>query len=63
MPDNLPLVVVFGNEVEGVQDGVLELCDSAIEIPQMGMKHSLNVSVAAGIVLYSLAEKSGQISF
>jgi tRNA G18 (ribose-2'-O)-methylase SpoU len=63
MPDNQPLVVVFGNEVEGVQDGVLELCDAAIEIPQMGMKHSLNVSVAAGIVLYSLTEKSGQISF
>jgi tRNA G18 (ribose-2'-O)-methylase SpoU len=62
-PDNQTLVVVFGNEVEGVQDGVLELCDAAIEIPQMGMKHSLNVSVAAGIVLYSLAEKTGQISF
>jgi tRNA G18 (ribose-2'-O)-methylase SpoU len=63
MPDNQPLVVVFGNEVEGVQDGVLELCDAAIEIPQMGMKHSLNVSVAAGIVLYSLSEKLGKINF
>jgi tRNA G18 (ribose-2'-O)-methylase SpoU len=40
----------------------LKLCDSAIEIPQMGMKHSLNVSVAAGIILYALAEKSGQIT-
>lgn len=50
--------VVFGNEVEGVQDKVLELCDAAVEIPQMGTKHSLNVSVAAGIVLYKLTEKA-----
>jgi tRNA G18 (ribose-2'-O)-methylase SpoU len=57
-----PLAVIFGNEVEGIQDAVLKLCDSAIEIPQMGMKHSLNVSVAAGIILYALAEKSGQIT-
>jgi tRNA G18 (ribose-2'-O)-methylase SpoU len=51
-----PLAVIFGNEVEGVQDTVLEICDQAIEIPQMGMKHSLNISVAAGIVLYKLSE-------
>ncbi len=55
-PENQSLVVIFGNEVEGVQDEIIELCDTAIEIPQMGMKHSLNVSVAAGIVLYKLAE-------
>ncbi len=52
------LAVVFGNEVEGVQDKVLALCDAAIEIPQMGTKHSLNVSVAAGILLYKLSEKA-----
>lgn len=51
-----PLAVVFGNEVEGVSDEVLAVCDASIEIPQLGMKHSLNISVAAGIVLYKLAE-------
>jgi tRNA G18 (ribose-2'-O)-methylase SpoU len=51
-----PLAVIFGNEVEGVSDEVLAICDASIEIPQLGMKHSLNISVAAGIVLYKLAE-------
>jgi len=51
-----PLAVIFGNEVEGVSDEVLAVCDASIEIPQLGMKHSLNISVAAGIVLYKLAE-------
>lgn len=54
----MPLAVIFGNEVEGVNDEVLALCDAAIEIPQYGMKHSLNISVAAGIVLYRLMELS-----
>ena len=49
-----PLAVVFGNEVEGVSEDALALCDGAIEIPQWGMKHSLNISVAAGIVLWEL---------
>ena len=51
------IAVVFGNEVEGVQQSVLELCDGSIEIPQLGMKHSLNISVAAGIVLWKLSEQ------
>lgn len=46
--------LIFGNEVEGVRDAVLSLCDGSIEIPQWGMKHSLNVSIAAGIVLWEL---------
>ncbi len=46
--------IVLGNEVEGVADDVLALCDGCIEIPQLGSKHSLNVSVAAGIVLWEL---------
>ena len=50
------IAVVFGNEVEGVNSEVLKLCDGCIEIPQLGMKHSLNISVAAGIVLWKLAE-------
>ena len=49
-----PTAVVFGNEVEGVSDDALQLVDGCIEIPQLGMKHSLNISVAAGIVLWKL---------
>lgn len=43
---------VFGNEVSGVEQATIELCDGTIEIPQYGMKHSLNISVAAGIILW-----------
>ena len=46
--------VVFGNEVEGVQQEVIAICEGCIEIPQLGMKHSLNISVAAGIVLWEI---------
>lgn len=49
-----PLAVVFGNEVSGVDAEVIKVCDGCIEIPQLGMKHSLNISVAAGIVLWEL---------
>jgi 23S rRNA (guanosine2251-2'-O)-methyltransferase len=51
---NGPLAVVFGNELSGVGDEALALCDGAVEIPQWGTKHSLNVSIAAGIVLWEL---------
>ncbi len=44
--------LVFGNEVDGVDNEVLKLVDGCIEIPQLGMKHSLNISVAAGMVLW-----------
>lgn len=44
--------LVFGNEVAGVDQAVVDLCDGAIEIPQAGTKHSLNVSVAAGVVMW-----------
>jgi tRNA G18 (ribose-2'-O)-methylase SpoU len=54
-PADTKLAVVFGNEVEGVQDGVVAISDLCLEIPQLGMKHSLNISVAAGIVLWHLA--------
>ncbi|NVO30231.1 RNA methyltransferase [Hymenobacter lapidiphilus] len=47
-----PYALVMGNEVFGVEDEVLALCDAAVEIPQFGTKHSLNVSVAAGVVLW-----------
>jgi 23S rRNA (guanosine2251-2'-O)-methyltransferase len=48
------LAVVFGNEVSGVGEEVLKLCSASLEIPQFGMKHSLNIAVAAGIVLWEL---------
>jgi 23S rRNA (guanosine2251-2'-O)-methyltransferase len=48
----LPLAFVFGNEVDGVDQEVIGVCDGVIEIPQWGMKHSLNISVAAAIVLW-----------
>ena len=44
--------MVFGNEVEGVSDEILKHCDGFLEVPQLGTKHSLNVSVCAGIVMW-----------
>lgn len=49
------IAVIFGHEVFGVQQEVIDLCTQCIEIPQYGTKHSMNVSVTAGIVLYRLA--------
>ena len=49
--------IVLGNEVKGVQQQVVDMCDGCLEIPQYGTKHSLNVSVAAGIVLWHLSRK------
>ena len=46
--------LIFGNEINGVSQEVLDICDLAIEIPQLGTKHSFNVSVTAGIVLWEL---------
>lgn len=48
------VAVVFGNEVTGVEQSTIALCDGVIEIPQLGMKHSLNVATAAGVVLWEL---------
>lgn len=48
--------VVLGNEVKGVQQQVVDACDACIEIPQFGTKHSLNVSVIAGIVIWHFAD-------
>jgi tRNA G18 (ribose-2'-O)-methylase SpoU len=52
--------VVFGNEVYGVSQKAIELCDGSIEIPQLGTKHSLNISVSAGIVVWDLFQKMTQ---
>ena len=59
LPESLgeKVAVVFGNEVEGVQEELLSLCDGSIEIPQQGTKHSLNISCAAAIVLWELWQR------
>lgn len=49
--------LVFGNEVYGVSQDAVALCDGCIEIPQLGTKHSLNISVSVGIVVWDLFEK------
>jgi 23S rRNA (guanosine2251-2'-O)-methyltransferase len=51
------LALIFGNEVKGVQQQVINLCNKTIEIPQFGTKHSFNIAVSAGIVLWDLFNK------
>lgn len=51
---NGPLAIVFGNEVYGVEQNIINQSDACIEIPQFGTKHSFNVSVSMGIVLWEL---------
>nr|WP_205195773.1 RNA methyltransferase [Chitinophaga sp. Cy-1792] len=52
-----PLALVFGNEVSGVDAEVMKVVDGCIEIPQLGMKHSLNISVSTGIVVWDIFVK------
>ena len=52
------LALVFGNEVEGVEESIMEMADYCIEIPQFGTKHSLNITVSMGIVIWHLASQS-----
>ncbi len=54
---NQKYALVFGNEVFGVSQKAIEICDGTIEIPQLGTKHSLNISVSAGIVVWDLFQK------
>ena len=49
-------VFIFGNEISGVEQETISLCDGCVEIPQFGMKHSLNISVVAGIVLWEAVQ-------
>lgn len=51
------VAVILGNEVFGVDDRLLPVCDGVIEIPQFGIKHSLNVTIAAGIVIWEIAKR------
>ena len=53
-PENTKLALVFGNEVRGVDQGIINLSNACIEIPQFGTKHSLNISVSVGIVLWEI---------
>lgn len=55
-PEEFPLCLVVGNEVSGIDDEVLAACDFALEIPQYGTKHSLNVAVAVGIAVFELVK-------
>ncbi|MBS1609392.1 MAG: RNA methyltransferase, partial [Bacteroidetes bacterium] len=48
------IAVIFGNEVMGVEQTTIQQCDGTIEIPQLGMKHSLNIATAAGVVLWEI---------
>lgn len=52
-----PVLLLFGNEKEGVSQPLLELCDTHVRIPMLGFKHSLNVATAGGVVLYELLRK------
>jgi len=66
LPDFYPekdekVAIIFGNEVKGVQQNVINICNGSIEIPQFGTKHSFNVSVSAGIVLWDLFQKLSQL--
>ncbi|MFW0738568.1 MULTISPECIES: RNA methyltransferase [unclassified Flavobacterium] len=55
--ENQKYALVFGNEVYGVAQEAVALCDGCIEIPQLGTKHSLNIAVSAGIVVWDLFQK------
>lgn len=50
---NFPVCFIFGNEVEGVSDDIVTRADKVVELPMLGIKHSLNVSVAYGIIMYN----------
>lgn len=56
-PEKMKVAVIFGNEIKGVQQSIVNICHGCIEIPQYGIKHSLNISVCAGIVLWELFNK------
>jgi len=59
MPEqNKKYALVFGNEVKGVSQDAIKLCNGTIEIPQLGTKHSLNISVSAGIVVWDIFQKN-----
>jgi len=54
---NKPIAIVMGNEVKGVSQEVIDICNEVMEIPQFGTKHSLNISVTTGIIIWELWRK------
>lgn len=59
--EDFPLCIIAGNELTGIDDDVINLCDFALEIPMYGVKHSLNVSVAAGISIFEAVRAFRQL--
>ena len=62
IPEDKKICLILGNEVEGVDQEIIDKCESCLEIPMFGMKHSLNVSVAAGIAVFDLIRHLNLIS-
>lgn len=56
-PASAGLALIMGNEVTGVEQETLEVCDQVLEIPQLGMKHSLNIATAAGVMLWEIVRE------
>jgi len=54
---NIKYALVFGNEVKGIDDHIISVCDNCIEIPQIGTKHSINISVSIGVVTWDFYSK------
>jgi tRNA G18 (ribose-2'-O)-methylase SpoU len=57
----VPICLVVGNEISGVADGLLQLCDASVEIDMVGLKNSLNVTVAFGVVAYHIKNKLSRV--
>lgn len=57
LPSSSSIALVFGNEVKGVSDEVISQVDACLEIPQFGTKHSLNISISAGIIIWEIFKK------
>lgn len=55
-PTDFPICLIVGNEITGISDDILSVCDLSVEIPQFGIKHSLNVAVAYGIAVFELVK-------
>ena len=60
---NKPIAIIMGNEVNGVCEDVINICDEVMEIPQFGTKHSLNISVTTGMVIWELWKKIRESNF
>jgi len=58
---NDKIALIFGNEVKGIEDKVMNIVDACIEIPQFGTKHSLNISISAGIVIWDVFMKINKL--